>query len=180
MKFHIVSSSENIKKIAFLYNMEVEEIQKENRHIRDWQNLVPGTKLKIPVLSEAVINEVNEFEPFIEDYYPKYDLNEKIDSEIYNVSNEEINMEVNNNEYVSVVENDKKEEKENKKEEVKEDFKVEDEKTKDINMKGVNSFKNDIKDINEYQRRYYMIPPYPYVNPMVYPPFIYIVRRNRY
>ena len=125
MKFHIVSSSENIKKIAFLYNMEVEEIQKENRHIRDWQNLVPGTKLKIPVLSEAVINEVNEFEPFIEDYYPKYDLNEKIDSEIYNVSNEEINMEVNNNEYVSVVEKDKKEERENKKEEVKEDFKVE-------------------------------------------------------
>lgn len=172
MKFHIVSSRENINKIAFLYNMDVEEIQKENRHIRDWHNLVPGTKLKIPVLSEAVVNELNDFEPFIEDYYPKYDLNEKLNSEVYNVVNEEISMEVNNNEYVSVVENEKKENLEAKKEE---EIKA----TVDVKKENKVS-ENNIKDINDYQRRYYMIPPYPYVNPMVYPPFIYVIRRNRY
>ena len=95
MKFHIVSSSENIKKIAFLYNMEVEEIQKENRHIRDFYNLLPGTKLKIPVLSENVMSEINEFEPFIEDYYPKYDLNDHIEEYVSE------NQKEDNNEYVN-------------------------------------------------------------------------------
>lgn len=159
MKFHIVSSRENINKIAFLYNVEVEEIQKENRHIRDWINLIPGTKLKIPVLSENLINEFNDFEPFIEDYYPKYDLNEKIEEEIYTKMDEGLIEEVNNDEYISSnVE----------KEEINEENKIIEKKT------------NDIKDINYYQRRYYMIPPYPYVNPIVYPPLIYIIRKNRY
>lgn len=160
MKFHIVSSRENINKIAFLYNVEVEEIQKENRHIRNWDNLIPGTKLKIPVLSENLINEFNDFEPFIEDYYPKYDLNEKIEEEIY-TKEEQIIEEVNNDEYLSISESE-----ENTK--VKQDEIKEENKT------------NEIKDINHYQRRYYMIPPYPYVNPIVYPPLIYIIRKNIY
>lgn len=159
MKFHIVSSRENINKIAFLYNVEVEEIQKENRHIRNWDNLIPGTKLKIPVLSENLINEFNDFEPFIEDYYPKYDLNEKIEEEIYTKVDEDIIEEVNDDEYISS---------NIEKEEIKEE------------KKSIEKKENEIKDINQYQRRYCMIPPYPYVNPIVYPPLIYIIRKNVY
>jgi hypothetical protein len=159
MKFHIVSSRENINKIAFLYNVEVEEIQKENRHIRNWDNLIPGTKLKIPVLSENLINEFNDFEPFIEDYYPKYDLNEKIEEEIYTKVDEDMIEEVSNDEYISS---------NNEKEEIKEE------------NKSIEKKQNEIKDINQYQRRYCMIPPYPYVNPIVYPPLIYIIRKNVY
>ena len=159
MKFHIVSSRENINKIAFLYNVEVEEIQKENRHIRNWDNLIPGTKLKIPVLSENLINEFNDFEPFIEDYYPKYDLNEKIEEEIYTKVDEDMIEEVSNDEYISS---------NNEKEEIKEE------------NKSIEKKENEIKDINQYQRRYCMIPPYPYVNPIVYPPLIYIIRKNVY
>ena len=176
MKFHIVSSRENIKKIAFLYNMDIEEIQKENRHIRDWVNLVPGTKLKIPVLSEALINEVNDFEPFIEDYYPKYDLNEKIDQNTIE-TDESINFEVNASEYVSNVESEEKTEQNIEEFKEEEDIKEikEIKKEEEVLTRNV-----EIKDLNNYQRRYYMIPPYPYANPIVYPPLIYVIRRNGY
>lgn len=113
MKFHIVSNRENIEKIAFLYNMDVEEIKKENRHIRDFYNLLPGTKLKIPVLSENVMSEINEFEPFIEDYYPKYDLNEHIEEYVSE------NQKEDNNEYVNEKDEEKHEIKEVKEEEIK-------------------------------------------------------------
>ena len=181
MKFHIVSSSENIKKIAFLYNMEVEEIKKENRHIRDWVNLIPGTKLKIPVLSEAVLNEINEFEPFIEDYYPKYDLNEKIEEDVYEMNNETI--EVNSDEYVSGIES---------KEIIVNKDEVDDARDNDIECaKNVekkeenNIINNDIikqkvlseNVINKYPQ-YYVIPPYQYMKPVIYPQVIYIVRRS--
>lgn len=175
MKFHIVSSRENIKKIAFLYNMDIEEIQKENRHIRDWVNLVPGTKLKIPVLSETLINEVNDFEPFIEDYYPKYDLNEKIDQNEIE-TDESINVEVNASEYVSNVKSE--ENPEQSKEEINEQEEVKE--VKEIEKKEEVIRNEEIKDLNNYQRRYYMIPPYPYANPIVYPPLIYVIRRNGY
>ncbi len=175
MKFHIVSSRENIKKIAFLYNMDIEEIQKENRHIRDWVNLVPGTKLKIPVLSEALINEVNDFEPFIEDYYPKYDLNEKIDQNEIE-TDESINVEVNASEYVSNVKSE--ENTEQSKEEINEQEDIKE--IKEIEKKEEVVRNEEIKDLNNYQRRYYMIPTYPYANPIVYPPLIYVIRRNGY
>lgn len=78
MKFHIVRNGETVKKIAFLYSLEVEEIKKENKHIRVWEKLIPGTKLKIPVITEAIDNDVTQMEPFVEDYYPKLNLNENI------------------------------------------------------------------------------------------------------
>ena len=49
-------------------------MQKENKHIRVWERLIPGTKLKIPTISEAVDQDINSMEPFVEDYYPKLKL----------------------------------------------------------------------------------------------------------
>lgn len=74
MKFHIVCEGETLKKIAFLYGLNEEELQKENKHIRVWERLIPGTKLKIPTISEAIDQDINSMEPFVEDYYPKLKL----------------------------------------------------------------------------------------------------------
>lgn len=74
MKFHIVCEGESLKKIAFLYGLDEEELQKENKHIRVWERLIPGTKLKVPYIPEAVDQDINSMEPFVEDYYPKLKL----------------------------------------------------------------------------------------------------------
>lgn len=71
MKFHIVQMNETIEKILFLYNLSKDELVEENRHIKRWDKLIPGTKLKIPIITSVVDSEVMEMEPFIEDYYPK-------------------------------------------------------------------------------------------------------------
>jgi hypothetical protein len=71
LKFHIVRTGETLEDILFLFNLTKDELVEENRHIRIWDRLVPGTKLKIPAITEVIEQDVNEMEPFIEDYYPK-------------------------------------------------------------------------------------------------------------
>lgn len=71
MRFHIVRSNETVSDILTLYNLTKEELIKENKHITSWRQLVPGTKLKIPVITENVEQGIKDMEPFIEDYYPK-------------------------------------------------------------------------------------------------------------
>jgi len=71
LKFHIVRTGETLEDILFLYNLTKDELVEENRHIRVWDRLIPGTKLKIPPLTEAIEDDVSEMEPFVEDYYPK-------------------------------------------------------------------------------------------------------------
>ena len=71
LKFHIVRTGETVEDILFLYNLTKDELLEENRHIRVWDRLIPGTKLKIPPITEAIEEEVSEMEPFVEDYYPK-------------------------------------------------------------------------------------------------------------
>lgn len=77
MKFHIVGTGEKVDDILKGYNLTLDELKNENKHIRIWNYLVPGTKLKIPVLSEAIVEDINEIEPFIEDYYPKIKIQEE-------------------------------------------------------------------------------------------------------
>lgn len=74
MKFHIVRDGETIREIMFLYSITEDELKEENRHIRSWDRLIPGIKLKIPALCESDDNDILQMEPFIEDYYPK-DIN---------------------------------------------------------------------------------------------------------
>lgn len=100
MKFHIVGSNETISEILSAYDMTFEELKKENKHIRRWDNLIPGTKLKIPVITESMNEEINSTEPFIEDYYPKM----RIDEEEYEPLNEEISKEETIQEEVNVQE----------------------------------------------------------------------------
>ncbi|HOA63572.1 MAG TPA: LysM domain-containing protein [Bacilli bacterium] len=102
MRFHIVRSNETVGHILELYNITKEELMKENKHITSWQNLIPGTKLRIPVITENVEQHVKEMEPFIEDYYPKlkpYTINKNNhnkDNDNHNNYNNHFN---NNNNY---------------------------------------------------------------------------------
>lgn len=82
MKFHIVKSGEKVRDLLFIYNLNIDELKENNRHIKFWDKLIPGTKIKIPVITEAINNDVEMMEPFIEDYYPKqlFDLPKENDS----------------------------------------------------------------------------------------------------
>lgn len=99
MNSHIVRVNEKIEKIALLYNLTVEEIMNCNHHIKDWNHLIPGTKLKLPEIPEIVRNELDNTEPFIEEYYPQIDvqsiLSKTVQEEVGNKPN--INV-VNKNE----------------------------------------------------------------------------------
>lgn len=76
MKFHIVRNNETLEDILFLYNVTKEELMEQNQHIRSWNKIVPGTKLKIPPITEAVEQDISDMEPFVEDYYPKLNYKE--------------------------------------------------------------------------------------------------------
>src|SRR5690554_3078927 len=76
LKFHIVRNNETLEDILFLYNLTKDELMEQNQHIRSWNKIIPGTKLKIPPITEAVEQEVSDMEPFIEDYYPKLNHDE--------------------------------------------------------------------------------------------------------
>jgi hypothetical protein len=78
MKFHIVGNGENVDDILKGYDLSLDELKNENKHIRLWDKLIPGTKLKIPILSENLVEDINEIEPFIEDYYPKIKIEEEV------------------------------------------------------------------------------------------------------
>ena len=78
MIYHIIKPGETIKLIANKYKLTENEIIRINPHFRSWENLAPGAKLRIPEMSEAVLDEIDELEPFIEDYYPKINLDEII------------------------------------------------------------------------------------------------------
>ncbi len=74
MNTHIVRVNEKIERIALIYNLTVDEIIKINHHIQDWDHLIPGTKIRLPEIPEIVQTELDNTEPFIEEYYPKIDI----------------------------------------------------------------------------------------------------------
>lgn len=71
INYHIVRTNETINKIALIYQLELSEIKSLNEHISDWEHLVPGTKLRLPTISETLQDEIDDIEPFIEEYYPR-------------------------------------------------------------------------------------------------------------
>lgn len=73
MKFHIVRNHETIKEILNTYSLTINELKEYNRHIKEWNKLIPGTKLKIPIINESVEQDMIDMEPFIEEYYPRND-----------------------------------------------------------------------------------------------------------
>lgn len=75
MTFHIVRMDEKIEKIALSYQLDIDEIKANNKYIKDWNHLIPGTKLRLPEISNVLNDELDNYEPFIEEYYPKLSSN---------------------------------------------------------------------------------------------------------
>ena len=92
MNYHIVRTNDKLETILNLYNLNVNELTDLNKHISNWNNLIPGTRIKLPIISESLTEELNDIEPFIEDYYPKIDLKrfESFDNNENKVTLEEV------------------------------------------------------------------------------------------
>ncbi|MGM9969768.1 MAG: LysM peptidoglycan-binding domain-containing protein [Anaeroplasma sp.] len=71
MLVHIVKNNENIDDIINTYNVTLADLKKSNNHITDFNNLVGGTKLRIPMISEEIEQILETTESFISDYYSK-------------------------------------------------------------------------------------------------------------
>lgn len=164
MKFHIVRNGETLEKIMFLYQVKEDELKEANRHIKNFKSLIPGSKLRIPIISEAIDNDVLEMEPFVEDYYPK-EIEEKEDIKELKME-EEIRLtdkdETDNKEEITLRENNKKEELNDKEEIILgENNKEED---KDIKKP------NKEKDNKQHRLSYY---PYYYYDPYTRRYYVY-------
>lgn len=172
MKFHIVQIGETLDKILFLYDLNKDELIEENRHIKNWGKLIPGTKLKIPTVSQTIDSEIMEMEPFVEDYYPK------ISSEIEEKTEEDEEKII----YQNIEKDDAFKENEEKKEEIIE--KTEEEKTRSsssetkiVEEKSNVDKESIINKVNkpkyQYYRYYYLNPRPTYIYPVYYYPVYY-------
>ena len=81
---HIVRPNDNIFLIEDHYRVSIDEIISANRQIRDFNNLIPGTKIKIPQIPEEIEEELEKTEPFIEQYYDE-ETKKEIEEERKNV-----------------------------------------------------------------------------------------------
>ncbi len=88
MTFHIVRMNDKIEKIALSYQLDIEEIKECNKYIKDWNHLIPGTKLRLPEISNVLNEELDNYEPFIEEYYPKLSNNYE---DLNNITGEDLN-----------------------------------------------------------------------------------------
>ena len=108
MNYHIIRTNETLGKIARMYNLTETEIRDLNRHITVWDRLVPGTRIKLPSIPDAVVEELNDVEPFIEDYYPKLD-SLKYESDVCVEEKEELNNIYNKEEIKEITEKSEQE-----------------------------------------------------------------------
>jgi len=172
MKFHIVREGETIKDIMFLYSVNEDELKEDNRHIRKWDRLVPGTKLKISVITKSDDEDIMQMEPFVEDYYPKEvkldEENEVINETVLNEKNDSITTEE-----VVVEANVLEPVEDNLKEEI---MKTDDEAVKQIN--------NEVRNEPNYnivrKQRYIYYPYYVYYPIYMNNMYPYYVNRNRF
>lgn len=157
MKFHIVRNQETTKEILQIYSLSINELKEVNRHVRDWNKLIPGTKLKIPIINEAIEQDIIDMEPFVEDYYPRNDeplFKEEQENQDNIVIEEAIN-EIEEETTKAIIE--------------KEDQKLEEEKIKDNNI-NQEKLKDNFKQISQPQGlrniSYVWYQPYPVYYPI--------------
>ncbi len=177
MKFHIVGNGESVDDILRGYDISIDELKNENKHIRIWNYLIPGTKLKIPVLTESILEELHEVEPFIEDYYPKL----KVEEEQYQLIDEkELKEEQSEEDYSEIFEEEQNEEIIL---EVSEEINIDKNIQEDIiNQKDEIKIDNVLSNINNkdnIQRNNKILLRYLYPQPIYYcSPIIYVVPRK--
>lgn len=67
--FYIVRQGERIEDIASKYNCDVRDLRAFNTHITNFDNLHPGMRLTIPVVTHSVKDEMEYATPLVEEYY---------------------------------------------------------------------------------------------------------------
>lgn len=90
---HIVKYNERVDDILNSYHVELDELVRHNTHITDFNRLLSGSKLMIPIISREVEQVLDKTEGFVMDYYPK--ISEDL---IPNMEEEKKIVEVNNQE----------------------------------------------------------------------------------
>ncbi len=68
---HIVKNNESLYDILDEYHINIEQLKEYNSHITDFNHLVSGTKLMVPLISEEIEQILEKTEGFVMDYYPK-------------------------------------------------------------------------------------------------------------
>lgn len=158
MKFHIVGNGESVEDILRGYDITISELKNENKHIRVWNYLIPGTKLKIPVLTESIVEEINEIEPFIEDYYPKITIEDE-----YQDIEQSVDENLNNTTENITFENELMEDKKEKNEIVEE---IKENKIEEVIEN--NQINNNFREYNQPQLYRYVYPQLYYYRPVIY------------
>ena len=110
---HIVKQNEKITDILNNYHLTLEEVKKYNTHITDFNNLIGGTKLMIPLIKQEINQILDKTEVFVKNYYPK--ITEEIipkleENQMVEASNRKDNLEPIDNDNVSFLSEEKKEE----------------------------------------------------------------------
>lgn len=67
---HIIKNGERIENIVDIYKVSYEELKLANMHISDLKNVVPGMKIKVPLISEEIEQILDKTESFVMNYYP--------------------------------------------------------------------------------------------------------------
>lgn len=80
MLIHIVKNGETIDDIINTYRVSYEELRRLNSHVSNLNNLIGGTKLKVPLITEEIEQVLEATECFVSDYYSK--ISEDILNEI--------------------------------------------------------------------------------------------------
>lgn len=90
MKVHIVKPNESLREISVKYNVSIEEIKSANPHFRSWENIAPGAKINLPNIPQYIHEELDNVEPFIEDYYPTIDIDKIKHKEVDELKEEKV------------------------------------------------------------------------------------------
>lgn len=88
MIIHIVKSNERLDDILIYYGISFDDLKVNNLHITDFKHIAPGTRLKIPTISEQTIQTLNETEPLVMDYYNNDAIIKENDTENESIIND--------------------------------------------------------------------------------------------
>ena len=105
MFIHIVKENETINQILQSYSVTKNELISLNMHITNWNKLITGTKIKIPMINNNTQEILEETEPFVQEYYEtnlyKNKTENKEEKIIYEAKkDEDINIEGNSDEII--------------------------------------------------------------------------------
>jgi uncharacterized protein (DUF433 family) len=71
---HVVRIGESIEDILKKYQINLREFVSANPQVQSGCAMTPGTRLTIPKMNQQLEEEIEEIEPFLEDYYPRVNL----------------------------------------------------------------------------------------------------------